>query len=207
MAKRVGAEDKKGPAVDPAPPGHNVTEGTFLNAVKEITAAAGRVKEANTALKSIRKKWKANGITLGVLDATVKMAEWSRPEVRDHFDVAKKYAEWLGLPTGARSGEQTSVEPALEAAREWKACGRTYCLAGKPCKAPDETPPENILDFTAGWHEADEEAWAAADGGGDGPSAKSGEIRQDPPQADETPPAAEPKKGAAKTKPSGEVVH
>lgn len=195
MAKRVGAPDK-GEKIEATPPGHNLTEGAFLNAVKEITAAQAKVKEAQTSLNGIRKKWKANGITLGVLDATVKMAEWSRPEVREHFDVAKKYAEWLGLPTGARSGEQTSVEPALEAAREWKAAGRTYCLAGKPCKAPDECPPENIPDFTAGWHEADEEAWAAAEGGGSGEAGGA-----------EKPPAADEKKAAPNTKPSGEAVH
>ena len=110
MAKKVGAAEK--PAATDAPqPGHNVTEGTFLNAVKEITAAQAKVKEANTALKAIRKKWKAANIELGVLDRTVKMAEWTRPEVREHFDVAKKYAEWLGLPTGARSGEQARDRP------------------------------------------------------------------------------------------------
>lgn len=195
MAKKVGAAEKP-PAPETPQPGHNVTEGAFLNAVKEITAAQARVKEANTALKAIRKKWKAANIELGVLDRTVKMAEWSRPEVREHFDTAKKYAEWLGLPTGARAGEQSSLEPALEQAREWKAAGRTYCLSGRPCKAPDECPPENIQDFTAGWHEADEEAWAAADGGGQSVSPADPEAE-----------APKDKAKAPKSKPTGEAVY
>lgn len=167
MALKVGAEDtgKVGAKGSGAPdPGTNqvVTQESYLAAVKEITAATTKVKLANEERKNVRKKWKASGIELGVLDATVRLAEWSRGEIRDHFSVQANYALWLGLPVAPgvlKQGDMAGLDDNEIQRREWFAIGRTASRSGKPGKPPEECPEEFHQAFMSGFNEEDEAAW------------------------------------------------
>lgn len=170
MAKKVGSEGDgariatQGAAS--AGEGHNLTPEAYLTAVKEITARRNVVKNANEDLKAVRKKWKANGVELGVLDAMVRMAEWSRGEVRDHFDTQRRYAEWLGLPiapAAAAQGEFSGLDDMEIQRREAYAMGRTASRTGKPATPPEELAPDLHQPWLKGFNEEDEQSWADAD--------------------------------------------
>lgn len=140
----------------------NVTRDTFLECVREIAAINAEMKALNERRKSIRKKWKSNGIELGVADATIKMAEWDRSEVREHFDTARRYADWLGLPIGAQPDLFAKGDDAVQR-KEWYAMGRVASNLGRPAKAPEECPPEYQQAFMAGFNDEDEEQWTQAE--------------------------------------------
>jgi len=168
MAKRAGAEEPapKGPAN--AGSNQVVTPEYYLKAVKDITAQRAVVDAARARLNAIRKEFKAGGIVLGTLDAMVRMAEWDRGEIRDHFDVQAKYAEWLGLPVAPgvmRQGDAFRGDPASEEFQraEWKADGRTASRTGKPGRPPEECPPEFHQAWMQGFNEEDEAAWSDAE--------------------------------------------
>ena len=141
----------------------NVTSGTFLEAVREIAKVNAEMKALNARRNGIRKKWKSEGLELGLLDAALKMAEWDRAEVRSHFDTGRRYAEWLGLPIGAQTDmfKNASDDAILKA--EWFGLGRVASRLGKAGKAPDECPPEYQQAFMAGFNEEDEQEWLASE--------------------------------------------
>lgn len=141
----------------------NVTSGTFLEAVREIAKINAELRALNERRKGIRKKWKSEGIELGILDATIKMAEWDRAEVRTHFDNARKYAEWLGLPIGHQQDLFKGLGDDAVQKREWFALGAVSSRLGRPNKAPEECPPEYIQVWQAGYNGEDEKAWTEAE--------------------------------------------
>ena len=140
----------------------NVTRDTFLECVREIAAINAEMKALNERRKSIRKKWKSNGIELGVADATIKMAEWDRSEVREHFDTARRYADWLGLPIGAQPDLFAKGDDTVQR-KEWYAMGRVASNLGRPARPPEECPPEYQQVFMAGFNDEDEEQWTQAE--------------------------------------------
>ena len=141
----------------------NVTSGTFLEAVREIAKVNAEMRALNERRKGIRKKWKSEGIELGILDATIKMAEWDRAEVRTHFDNARLYAEWLGLPIGHQQDLFKGLGDDAVQKREWFALGAVSSRLGRPNKAPEECPPEYIQVWQAGYNGEDEKAWTEAE--------------------------------------------
>lgn len=141
----------------------NVTSGTFLDACREIAKVNAEMRSLNERRKGIRKKWKSEGIELGILDATLKMAEWDRSEVRTHFDNARRYAEWLGLPVGVQADLFKGMGEDEVQKSEWRALGRVASNLGRPAKAPDECPPEMIQSFMQGFNDEDEAQWTDAE--------------------------------------------
>jgi hypothetical protein len=166
MAKKVGSENASPPPSAGSVLGHNqpvVTPESYLTAVKEITAQRAKVKAENELLVSIRKKHKANGIELGVLDSMVKMAAWARAEIRDHFAIQARYAEWLGLPVAPSTLKQAEMFQGMDDHQiqkaEWYSAGVTASRTGKVGRPPDECAPEFHQDFMRGFNGADEDAW------------------------------------------------
>ncbi len=158
MAKRAGSEDggaKVGPkgAGAPAPDENQVvTQESFRDAVKRMAAADQVCAAANKARSTLRKTLRGSGIVLGAMDKNMKMADWSRGEVRDQFATERQYAEWLGLPVGpapAMKNEFEGMDDNEIQRREWF--------------APEECPPEFHQAFMAGFNEEDEAAWMDAD--------------------------------------------
>lgn len=168
MANKLGSADK----VDSLTPAaddrrdqiSNVSQGTFLEAVKEISGINAKMRALNEDKKAIRKKWKANGIELGLLDATIKMAEWDRPEVRAHFDIARRYAEWLGLPLGTQQDLFAGLGDDEVQKREWFALGQVASRLGQAQgKPPEECPPEYHQAWLKGFADEDEKSWTDAE--------------------------------------------
>lgn len=169
MARKLGSDDDN--KVVPINPNaearreqqSNVTSGTFLEAVREIAKVNAEMKALNERRKGIRKKWKAEGLELGILDATIKMAEWDRAEVRAHFDNARRYAEWLGLPIGVQADLFKGLGDDAVQKKEWFALGQVSSRLGRANKAPDECPPEYRQHWQAGFNGEDEAAWTEAE--------------------------------------------
>lgn len=169
MAKKLGsADDQKVVPINPNAEARreqqgNVTSATFLEAVREIAKVNAEMKALNERRKGIRKKWKAEGLELGILDATIKMAEWDRAEVRAHFDNARRYAEWLGLPIGTQQDLFAKLGDDAVQKKEWFALGAVASRLGRPNKAPEECPPEYRQHWQAGFNGEDEKAWTEAE--------------------------------------------
>lgn len=168
MAAKLGSADKVD-SITPAADDRrdqlsNVSQSTFLEAVKEISAINAKVRALNEDRKGIRKKWKAIGLELGLLDATIKMAEWDRPEVRTHFEVARRYAEWLGLPIGMQADLFKTLGDDEIQKREWFALGQVASRLGRAQgKPPEECPPEYQQEWLRGFADEDEKNWTEAE--------------------------------------------
>lgn len=141
----------------------NVTQATFLEALKELNEINAKARSINEERKKIRKKWKANGIELGQLDATIKMAEWDRAEVRAHFDTSRKYAEWLGLPIGVQGDLFTGQPDDKVQKHEWFKLGQVSSRMGHAARPPEECPPEYVSAWMAGFNDEDEKSWTLAE--------------------------------------------
>lgn len=170
MARKLGSDDDS--KVVPINPNaevrreqaSNLNSGTFLEAVREIAKINGEVRALNERRKSVRKKWKSEGIELGILDATIKMAEWDRAEVRAHFDNARRYAEWLGLPIGVQADLFAKLGEDQVQKKEWFALGAVASRLGRsPRDIPEECPPEYKQHWLAGFNGEDEKAWTEAE--------------------------------------------
>ena len=149
MARKAGSDG--GDAHAPPPTGHNLTDEVFLTACKQMAQLNAERKTLNEKVSSARKQMKANGIELGLMDATLKMAEWDRGEVRQHFDRGRQYAAWLGLPVGTQSNLFEGLSDDEVQRQEWYAAGVTAQRAGKPRVAPDECPDAYLTAWDAGF--------------------------------------------------------
>lgn len=132
--------------------GSNLRSETFLEFVNQIIEQQAAVDVEKDKLKTLRKKAKAEGIVLGDLDAVVRMSEWGRNEVREHFANRQRYAAWLGLPTGTQGDFFKPVDTSdpKVAASEWEQKGVTAGLLGKDATAPEECPGEHVQAFLKG---------------------------------------------------------
>lgn len=183
MAKRAGFEDRQdakelGRKL-PAAAGHNVTEEVFLKAASEMAALAAERKEINERISARRKQFKANGIELGKMDLVLKMAEWDRGEIREHFDTEIRYARWMNLPVGTQPSMFDGMADDEIQAREWFDTGLSHRRAGKVRSLPDHCP-EAFIQFYDRGYAGKEFIWTK----------------------DGTPPAGKEKGSAPKTKPA-----
>lgn len=169
MARKLGSSDDNNVvALNPSADARRelssqVTSSTFLDAVREIAKVNAEASALNERRKGIRKKWKAEGIELGLLDAALKMAEWDRSEVRSHFDTSRRYAEWLGLPIGQQADLFKTLTDDKVQKAEWFGLGRVSSRLGKPGRPPEECPEEYHQAFMAGFNEEDEAEWLEAE--------------------------------------------
>lgn len=121
--------------------------------------------QINAAISKFRKGLKAQGITLGLLDATIKMLEWSPEEIKADFAERDWYAEAMRFPIGAQLelfGTDATPDPVKEQLR-WRNIGFKDGLAGRgwPDEAPDGCPPECIQEYGRGHEEGCELVRAA----------------------------------------------
>lgn len=165
MAKKLGSSDETNVvALNPNADARreltgNVTSAVFLEAVRDIAKVNAEMRALNERRKGIRKKWKSEGIELGLLDASIKMAEWDRSEVREHFATGRKYAEWLGLPIGQQADLFKGAGDNEVLKAEWFGLGRVASRLGKTGKPPEECPEEYHQAWLAGFNEEDEAEW------------------------------------------------
>lgn len=111
----------------------------------------------NAKITSFRKGLKAQGFTLGVLDAVIKMLEWSPEEIKEHYAERDWYAEAMRFPVGDQLelfGDDKTPDPVKEQLR-WRNIGFKDGLAGRgwPNEFPDGCPPEAEQSYGQGHEE------------------------------------------------------
>ena len=150
MARKAGSDD-----LEPKGSGGDIpnalTEKTFLDSVKEMVAMDAKVKQLREQRSALRKTIKSRGVELGMMDATIKMADWDRGETRAHFDTGRQYAVWLGLPIGTQPDMFAGLADDDVQRKEWWHSGRTAALAGKPRVAPDDCVEAYLQDWDRGY--------------------------------------------------------
>lgn len=153
MAKQLGKEGKAGDQDKERQQeiGGNLTQETFLQSCQEMAAINAKVAAANEERRKVRKTIKARGIELGILDATLKMADWDREEVRLAFDNRRRYAEWLGLPIGTQTDMFKDLTPEQKAQQEAHARGVTDARAGKSGQPPEDLAEEHQEAYVRGF--------------------------------------------------------
>lgn len=225
MARTVGSSLKDGneplnPMLETrAAQEAELTQSSFLKAVREIVAKRAEVKNKNEELKALRKGWKAHGIELKQLDESVRKAEWGRDEVRDYAERQNRYDGWLGLPIGGQADLFSNMSADAVQKQEWRNLGYTAGTLGLIAQAPETCPPEYIQDWLAGHAKADEAIWtnpesveAQNEAAAEIPVVKDNvtmiaEAVQKKRQARKPKEAAEPQDGATSAEGTGEVIH
>lgn len=151
MAKPIGAETGEiQKHIEQAAHVSNVTPETFLQAVREVSAINAKVAAMNEERKGIRKKWKANGIELGHMDAIMKMADWDPADVAEAFRLRKEYATFLGLQTFSQKDMFANASDDEVSKAEWRSRGIVASRMGRPAVIPDDCPPDYAQDFLEG---------------------------------------------------------
>lgn len=167
MATKLGAEGSHiSKAAEEASRKSNMTQDAFLAGVRRLAAANDKCKLANENRRNVRIDLKSEGFELGLLDEAIKMADWDRQEVREKFDLRRRYAAWLGLPVGTQAEMFEGKDDDEILTADWTAAGRTAALSGKPARPTKDCPPQYHEAFMAGFAEAadaDFEAAAPAD--------------------------------------------
>lgn len=142
----------------PAPKGHNgPSHDDIRMAANKMVALHAEREAVNTKISKFRKGLKAEGFTLGVLDAVIKMLEWSPEEIKAHFAERDWYAEALRYPIGSQL-EFFGTEATPDLVREqlkWRNIGFKDGLAGIgwPDQAPDGCAPECHKSYGEGHEE------------------------------------------------------
>lgn len=142
----------------PAPKGHNgPSHDDIRMAANKMVALQEEREQVNLKISKYRKTLKAEGFTLGVLDAVVKMLEWTPEEVKAHYAEREWYAEALRYPVGSQL-EFFGTEATPDLVREqlkWRNIGLKNGLAGIgwPDQAPDGCPPECVQSYGEGHEE------------------------------------------------------
>lgn len=122
----------------------------FDSAMKEQIGLNAQRATLNAKISKARKGFKANGIELGKLDATIRMLEWSPAEVREHFAVEQQYARLAGLPIGTQVDMFAHAEDDEVAKIDWTSRGYSDAMLGKKAEVPKGCPPEHQQDYLNG---------------------------------------------------------
>lgn len=147
MARKLTEERAAEHGITPTGQGHN---GPSHDDIRIAAHEMVKLNQERTALNAriggYRKQLKAKGITLGVLDAMVKMLEWSPEEIKAHFAERDWYAEALRYPIGSQlEFFGTDATPdAVKDQLKWKQIGVKDGIAGIGWanEPPQGCPPE-----------------------------------------------------------------
>lgn len=130
-------------------------------AISEMVEWDKKRKDINAAIAAFRKNKKAEGITLGVLDETIRMLEWTPEEIKAHFAERGRYAQAAGMPVGTQFDLfGTSSQPQHEReASKWFSLGKMHGAAGfgDAHEPPDGCPPEHKPAYARGHEVGDKE--------------------------------------------------
>jgi hypothetical protein len=124
-----------------------------------LTLIEGR-KAHNAKISTFRKGLKAKGFTLGVLDAHIKLLDWSPEDIKKNYAERDWYAEAMRFPIGSQLelyGTDATPDPVREQLR-WRNIGFKDGLAGKGW--PDQPPEGCGFDCTQSYGEGHEEGQA-----------------------------------------------
>jgi hypothetical protein len=129
-------------------------------AVNEMLALIESRKAINAKISTFRKGLKAKGFTLGVLDAQIKLLDWSPEDIKKNYAERDWYAEAMRFPIGSQLelyGTDATPDPVREQLR-WRNIGFKDGLAGRGWA---DQPPEGCgFDCTQSYGEGHEEGQA-----------------------------------------------
>ena len=127
----------------------------FDAAMREQIKLNAERSALNAKISTARKGFKANGIELKHLDATIHMMEWSPSEIREHFDVQHRYARYCNLPVGAQLDLLSQADDNEVSAQDWHFRGYAAATTGigKPGVPPPECPQDRHQDWLSGWND------------------------------------------------------
>jgi hypothetical protein len=163
MARVLTEERAASHGIMPDPP----TQGPAGPSHDDIRMAARKMVELQVERENVsrkisayRKSLKAEGFTLGVLDAVVKMLDWTPEEIKNHYAERNWYAEAMRFPVGSQL-EFFGTDATPDAVKEqlkWKQIGFKDGVAGKGWanEPPKGCPPEAVQSYGAGHEEGQE---------------------------------------------------
>lgn len=127
----------------------------FNAAMRQMISLNGERAALNAKITKARKGFKADGIALKPLDATIAMLEWEPSEVREHFAVQERYARYAKLPIGTQLDLMAHASEDEVVQGDWKSRGYGAAVTGKgtPGVPPPECPPEHHQDWLSGWND------------------------------------------------------
>jgi hypothetical protein len=129
-------------------------------AVNEMLALIEVRKAHNAKISTFRKGLKAKGFTLGVLDAQIKLLDWSPEEIKKNYAERDWYAEAMRFPVGSQLelyGTDATPDPVREQLR-WRNIGFKDGLAGRGWA--DQPPEGCAFDCVQSYGEGHEEGQA-----------------------------------------------
>jgi hypothetical protein len=129
-------------------------------AVNEMLTLIEARKAHNAKISTFRKGLKAKGFTLGVLDAHIKLLDWSPEDIKKNYAERDWYAEAMRFPIGSQLelyGTDATPDPVREQLR-WRNIGFKDGLAGKGWA--DQPPEECGFDCVQSYGEGHEEGQA-----------------------------------------------
>ncbi len=180
----------------PPPAGHNgPSHDDIRMAAHEVVKLNAERKALGARISAYRKQLKAQGFTLGVLDAVITMLEWEPSEVKAHYAERDWYAEAMRLPVGSQLelyGDAATPD-AVKDQLKWRNVGFKDGLAGRgwPDQAPDGCGPDMLQSYGQGHEEGQQTVLTAF-------AARN--ERRTSVMSDE-PPADKPKRGGKKKAP------
>ena len=142
-------------SVDKAISGSNqASEAEFRTAINILAKIEEEGDLYRSRKKRARKEIKAMGFNLGDLDATMKMMDWGRDEVKEHFERRAIYARWVKLPIGSQgdllAGPDAKEENPETAGDLVFAKAYQAGIQGKSPECPEEYLDHN-QDWSKGW--------------------------------------------------------
>lgn len=144
------------PTQGPAGPSHD----DIRMAARKMVELQTERENVGRKISAFRKTLKAEGFTLGVLDAIVKMLDRTPEEIKNHFAERDRYAEAMRFPVGSQleffGSDATS--DAVKEQLKWKQIGFKDGVAGKGWanEPPKGCPPEAVQSYGAGHEEGQE---------------------------------------------------
>lgn len=133
--------------------------------MKAIADAKAEAKEAMDEVKSAKKTAEADGLTLGVINLLLKMADWTPGELRVFFSELREYAQAMGYPTNSQGDlfeaafDEKVPQPAREEL-EWGIRGFKDGVMGRgnPEEPGNECPTTGCRqEYGRRWLEGQEE--------------------------------------------------
>ncbi len=129
-------------------------------AVNEMLTLIETRKAINAKIGTFRKGLKAKGFTLGVLDAHIKLLDWSPEDIKKNYAERDWYAEAMRFPIGSQLelyGTDATPDPVKEQLR-WRNIGFKDGLAGRGWA--DQPPEGCAFDCVQSYGEGHEEGQA-----------------------------------------------
>ena len=139
--------------IDTGGVGDNVTDAVIQVYARQIIQINEEAKKVADRRQAIRKEAKLAGLTLGTLDAMIKLLDMTPQEQREHFAERQRYAAALRMPLGTQLDLMAHATDTEVQQQDAYARGFASATTGKgvPGVPPEEISPIYHQDWMRGW--------------------------------------------------------